>query len=244
MSLMKDIQDKVKQEVNDLTNPIGSVSVYGTGGKKRHVGNFSDSNPYLDNLNVANNNEDKDALFERAVEWEADYANLQEQRAYNREVLEEQREYDSPVNQIARQRAAGINPDIASGSNGGSSIGGSSAQMNIPSMADQQGQTKFSNKYDNLNNVFNGINAASSMLSSLTSGYGNIVAGISQLKTLPSQVSLNEANAAAASAQANELTALLEGKKKSIDLDNISRYMGHVSNLQGLLKNGFTDELL
>lgn len=229
---------------NDFTNPIGSVesyTVYGEGGKARHKGNFYGNNPYLDDLKVANNNEDKDALYERAVEWDADWYNLQEQREYNRGVLEEQREYDSPVNQIARQRAAGLNPDIANGSNG-SSIGGSSAQMGQASIADSQGQTKFSNKYDNINNVFNGINTASSLISGLAGGYSSIVAGISQLKTTPSQIALNEANAGLAGANAREVNALLDGKKKSLDLDNISKYMGHVSNLQGLLKNGFTDE--
>lgn len=229
--------------LNDFTNPVGSIpyTVEGKGGSARHKGNFYTNNPYLDELRWANNNEDKDALYERAVEWDADYYNLTEQRAYNQAVLEEQRQYDSPVNQIARQRAAGLNPDIANGSNG-SSIGGSSAQMGQASIADSQGQTKFSNKYDNINNVFNGINTASSLVSSLAGGYGSIVAGISQLKTLPSQIALNEANAGLANANANEVNALLDGKKKSLDLDNISKYMGHVSNLQGLLKNGFTDE--
>lgn len=204
------------------TQTNDSYDVVGRGGKVRHSGNFSPNNPYLAQLQVATSNQDKDALYELAVQWEADYANLNEQRAYNRQVLEEQRQYDSPEAQVARQRAAGINPDLAgTGSSGSGS--GSSAQMQLPAMADQTGQTKFSNAYDNTSLVFEGINTAANVASALTSGVSGIMNAVSNLKTVPSHIALNEANAGLAGAKANEIDALLAGKKKGVDLSNVAQ---------------------
>lgn len=189
----KELKDSV------LKNVVGSIDenayrVYGTGGNVRHAGQFSDNNPYLSQLRAATNNKDKDALYERAVEWEADYANRQIQLEENRAILEEQREYDSPLAQIQRQREAGINPDIAGA--GGSSAGGSgSAQLSNPAMADQTAQSKFSNAYDNTAEVFNGINTATNALSSFANFGGTLVSAIDTLSTLPSRVSLGDTQA-------------------------------------------------
>lgn len=229
---------------NPFMNPIGSVGessyrdtvlpdtgtnyiVYGEGGNTRHQGNFRKDNPYFEQLMIASNNQDKDALYELAIQWEADYANLQEQREYNQGVLEEQREYDSPVNQIARARAAGINPDLDGSS--GSTSSGSSAQMQIPAMADQTGQTKFSNSYDNTQLVFEGINTAANFVSSMAGGVSGIMGAVSQLMTMPSQIALNEANAGLSGAKANEINQLLDGKKKAIDLSNIGQGISNTS---------------
>lgn len=229
-----------------LKNVIGSIDedaykVIGTGGNLRHAGNFSDNNPYLSQLRAATNNKDRDALYERAVEWEADYASRQIQLEENRAILEEQREYDSPLAQIQRQREAGINPDIAGA--GGSSAGGSgSAQLTNPAMADQTAQSKFSNAYDNASEVFNGINTTANFVSSLAGGISSVVDSFAKIKTLPSEVKLNEANAGLAEANANEVNQLLDGKKKSLDLGNVSRYMSNISGISKLLNVGFSDE--
>lgn len=231
-----------------MRTPIGVVDergitdVYGTGGSVRHSGAISKDNPYYSSLMMASNNQDKDALYELAIQWEADNANLQEQRSYDRSVLEEQREYDSPLAQVQRAREAGINMDLTGGSGSGSGIGNSSAQLTPREIKDQEGQTKFKNQYDDANTWFNGINAASGFISSLTGGFTNIVNGISQIKQLPSLIKLNEANAGLAGSQANEIDSLLSGKKKAIDLDNTARYMDQIGKLQGLLKIGFKDE--
>ena len=129
-----------------FSQPIGSVPVrvVGKHGKVRHAGFFSTNNPYALQINPATSNEDKDALYEKAVNWEADRANLLEQR-----------EYDDPVNQVARERKAGINPDLSgSGGSGGVSSGSSAVQPQT------QGQTKFSNEYDNTQIALDGINTA------------------------------------------------------------------------------------
>lgn len=245
---------------NDFTNPVGSVgnssyregpirtdrnyTVYGEGGKIRHQGNFNNSNPYFEQLMLASNNQDKDALYELAVQWEADYANLNEQRDYNREVLEEQREYDSPVNQIARARAAGINPDI-SGSSGSGSGSGSQAQMQIPAMADQTGQTKFSNAYDNANLAIQGINTAVSAVSSVV-GLGNsVIQGIDILSTLPSRIKLQQSSANLHNAEANSINQLLPEKVTGAKLSNAGTILDNASktvNNIGEMASWFTNE--
>lgn len=231
-----------------MQTPIGVVdergitNVYGSLGSVRHSGAISKNNPYYSSLMMASNNQDKDALFELAIQWEADNANLQEQRAYDRSVLEEQRDYDSPLSQVQRAREAGINMDLSGSSGVGSGVGNSSAQLAQREIDDQTGQTKFKNAYDTANTVFNGINSASSLITSLTGAYSGVINGLSQLKILPSQIKLNEAQAGLATSQAGEISSLLDGRKKSIDLDNTSRYMEQIGKLQSLLSVGFRDE--
>lgn len=244
--------------MNTFIEPIGSVpsdnvdlptssndsyQVVGQGGSVRHTGNFSPNNPYLAQLKVANKNQDKDALYELAIQWEADYANLNEQRDYNRSVLEEQREYDSPINQIARARAAGINPDIAGASGSGSS--GSSAQMQIPAMADQTGQTKFSNAYDNTNLALQGINTAVSAVSSVV-GLGNsVIQGIDILSTLPSRIKLQQSSANLRNAEANSINQLLPEQVTGAKLSNAGTILdnaGKTVNNIGEMASWFTNE--
>ena len=78
------------------------------------IDSFSPDNPYY-NMFGSVPVQELNAMRAQAIAWEA-----------NRQALLEQREYDLPSRQIARQRAAGLNPDIQ----GGSSVSsGSSAQM-------------------------------------------------------------------------------------------------------------------
>lgn len=218
-----------------FSQPIGSVPVrvVGKHGKVRHAGFFSTNNPYALQINPATSNQDKDALYEKAVNWEADRANLLEQR-----------EYDDPVNQAARERRAGINPDLqGSGGSGGVSSGSSAVQPQT------QGQTKFNNAYDNTDKVLSGIDTAASAISAFTSGYTGIVTSLDTLFTLPSRINLSDAQANLANAQANESTQMLEGKKKGQSLQNAGQaiknstdILGHLAGVSQLLSAGSTDE--
>lgn len=225
--------------INDLIEPWWSPEtsantvVKGTYGKTRHGGNFGSSNPYAEQLAVATNNQDKDALYEKAVNWEADHAALLEQRAY-----------DSPVAQVARQRAAGINPDLqSSGGSGGISSGSSAVQPQT------QGQTKMSNAYDNTQNVLSGIDTAVNAISSFTGAYTGIVGALDTLATQHSRINLNDAQANLANTQANEANQLLEGKKKGQTLANAGQaiknstdILGHLAGVSQLLSADSNDE--
>lgn len=148
------------------------VEVIGVGGKVRHAGEFSANNPYLSQMQLASRNQDKDALYELAVKWEADnYA------------TQENREYNSPIEQVARNRAAGINSDISGSSSGGSSSGGSSSAP-IPQ---QTNTTKFSNSYDNTAQVLSTINTSISLAGAIASLPGTIASSVYAIGTLPEQ---------------------------------------------------------
>lgn len=182
----------------------------------RHKGVISDDNPYSKQLAVATDKQDIDALYAGAMDYEVKKA-----------VLDEQREYDLPENKIARDRAAGINSDL-SGSGSAGSAGGSSAQM--------QGltnDTKYSNYYDNANVVIGGIGAAANFMSSFAGSYGTIVDSVTKIATLPSQLNLNKSTANLQDAQANEITALLDGKKTNLKNSNI---LQGVQTTSGLLQ--------
>lgn len=241
--MVKQAKDKArKAQLNDLVSPVGSVTdVYGTSGSLRHTGIFRDENPYLNQLNLASKNQDKDALYELAIQWEADYVNRQMQLEENRAILKEQRDYDDPLSQVARQRAAGINPDLE-GSGSGATSSGSQAQLTNPGMADQTGQTKFSNAYDNTALVFEGVNSAANVLSSFSGVFSSIGNTIAQFKLLPSQIAANTAQAGLQDAQAKEIKELLSGKKKSLDLTNALQYIDTVGNLANMIKTDATDE--
>lgn len=195
--------------------------------KEPHAGFFTSINPYFTNLKNASNRQDQDALFERANEWEADYADYMRQRADNRADLLEQREYDLPENQIARQRAAGINPDLA-GSAGVSS--GSSAQVNQVKQSDVSAQTKFSNTYDNTQMILQGIQTGVQVVSAFTGVAGAVVNGITSLATLPAQVSLGKSQAYVADKTKDIAVAQAGANLQGTNLQNANSLITNAKN--------------
>lgn len=205
----------------------------GNGGifKDPHTGYFSSINPYFDNLKITTNNQDADALYERATEWEADYADYMRQRADNRADLLEQREYDSPEQQIARQRAAGINPDIsASGGAGSGASSGSSATVNPVSQNDVAGQTKYGNIYDNTQMILNGINSGVQVVSAFTGVATAVIDGITKMQTLPAQISLGKSQAYIADKTKDIAVAQAGETLKGTQLNNATSLINNAKN--------------
>lgn len=221
------IKDRAKQKLPNFDGDGSYFEIGGTGGSTRHTGYFSDNNPYLDDMRYGANNKDIDASHERAVEWEADWYNLQEQRAYNEAMRDEQRAYDSPLADLMRKRAAGYNPDIADGGAGGAGTGSPSAGVPPMQIADQQAQSKFKNAYDDTALALQGIQVGANLLSSVGGSFQAIANGVSIFKQLPSQLNLldaqaNSANASArlSNTQTGEINALLQGKKEFQQITN------------------------
>lgn len=231
----------LQQSVDNFTQPVGSVNVeaYGRGGKLRHEGIFSSDNYYASQIPVVSNNKDMDAMYERAVETEADISKWKRENAYAREVLEEQRKYDDPAAVIARERAAGLNPDIAGGSSGGSS--GSSAQQQIAPMADVSAQSKFKNAYDDSSQIVDSVNAASGIISSI-SGFGDtVMKGIEMSKTLSSRASLLDTQAYIADKTKDDVVAQVGQKTKLGGFDIMNNVMETVARISGLVTPESTD---
>lgn len=207
---------------------------------RRHKGVFSDNNPYYEQLRLTTNKQDEDALYERAVEWEADQVNYQQQLQDQIMLRDEQREYDDPSAVVARQRRAGINPDIAGSNIAGT--GSSSGATSAPSMADQTGQTKFMNSYDNTAQVMNGIGTASNLISSLASFGSTAIAGYTSLMQLPAQIKIGNAQAYVADKTKDNAVALADSSAYQVHLQNVNSSLGLISSLSSMFTPESTDE--
>lgn len=211
------IQETINKKVAELTaTPFTSpsndgkeyVEVIGRGGSVRHSGYFSPNNPYLANLQSANKNQDKDALYELAVKWEADNYNTQESRDYN-----------SPLSQVGLSREAGINSDIV-GSSAGSAGSSGSAGSAIPQ---QTSQTKFSNAYDN-------ISSATAVVNSVVSTAQSITALVQTIGTMSDVFSLSH-NAAARDRIMTENMPNILSKEGITQADTERRQAENVSSM-------------
>lgn len=208
--------------------------------RKQHHGEFSPDNPYYQQLMIANNKQDEDALYERAVEWEADQSNYQQQLQDQIALRDEQRAYDDPSAVVARNRKAGINPDIDGTTIGGSS--GSSSGTSVPAMADQTGQTKFMNSYDNTAQVLNGISTATNLISSLASFGSSAVNAYTSLMQLPAQIRIGNSQAYVAEKTQDSAVSLASSSAYNAQLQNIQSSLGLVSSLSSMFTPESTDD--
>lgn len=225
--------------MNDLTNPIGSVppleindnvyDIYGRGGSLRHTGEFSSDNPYLRNLLFAHKNQDKDALYEMAVKWEAQRAQDEWQLGVNREILEEQRAYDDPSAVLARQRKAGLNPDLAGASSGASAGGSSSMPYTAPDSPDIQNTTKFSNAYDKTQQVLGTI----STITQVVEAVGSLVGSFT---LLPSQLRISNAQADLAEGTLDSAKSLARSQATAAELSSLGDRIDFVGRLASFVK--------
>lgn len=150
----------------------------------RHAGTFRSDNPYLQNLKQASSKQDEDALYELAVKNEAELAQYERERADRRADLEEQRAYDDPLAVVARQRRAGINPDLVGSSAGaGSSAGtGSSSVVSMPSLDTPIDNTT---PFASGSLMLQGFQVASSLIGSIASFGSSVVGAVDTISMLP-----------------------------------------------------------
>lgn len=222
---------------DSFIHPVGSISVV----TDRHRGNFSPDNYYASLIQGADNKQDEDAAYSKAVDLEADMRRAEQDREYAQKVLEEQRAYDSPAASAARERMAGLNPDLA----GSSSSGGSSgAELNFVPTSDTSDGTPFKNQYQDVQNTIAGIGVAAQSLSAFSGALSSIMSAIDTISTLPTRNAVNRANANLAQAQADEVNDLLQPRKENIGADTLVKKgqatlqgLNYTSNLLGQLAN-------
>lgn len=231
-----------------FTQPVGSVpiEVVGTYGKVRHAGTFRSDNPYAAQIATATNNQDRDALYERAIEWEADRSNYEFQQEQNRDILLEQRRYDSPAEVAARNREAGFAGNGASGAAGAS---GSSAQQQPVALADQSGQTPFSSSYGDTSLALQGIQTVSGFISSFTSSISTLnsfhesLATFSDRKTYQhNQARMSEVSASIAESTKEDAISLAKtsGRLQTAQLAN--DYITQLGDIATLIPRDTKDE--
>lgn len=226
---MATIEDIYNQS---MSAPIDADNVYEIKGKyggKRGRAELSPDNPYLHNLLLANNNTDKDAIFEMAVKWEAQRAQDEWQLEQNRLIRDEERAYNDPTARIARERRAGINSDIAGGTSASSSGGSSSMPFTAPDSPDIQNTTKFNNKYDNIASVLSSIQT----LTSVAESAGNLV---SMFSLLPSQMRISNAQADLAEGTLDYAKSIAKSQASSAEISALDDRIDFVGRLASFVQ--------
>lgn len=216
-----------------VENDTGTTKVRGTYGSVRHIGVFSDDNPYLAQLLVANKNQDKDALYQQAVEAEADRSQDLWELDVNRQLRDEEREYNLPVNELARQREAGINPDVSGGVSGSGS--GSATSVPYISGTDVNSTPTYYNSYDNTSKVFEGMNATANVITAVTnfiSGMNGLHEAVSTFQDRKSFIS-SEAKIRNTDAEIASATKTNVIDSHSLQNQDMS-YRNHLSKIQQL----------
>lgn len=159
------------------------TSVIGSLGAVRHAGIFTENNPYVAQFNSATTNEDRDALYAQAVEWQANYYNTLESREYN-----------DPMADIQRKRKAGYNPDLAGASGVSRSAGASGAPVGSSVTSPQSG-VSYSSAYGNVSAISQGVTSACDLVSTIASFGTASIDAVEKIRTMPSRVSLAESQA-------------------------------------------------
>lgn len=189
-------------------------------GAPQHSGQFTENNPYYIQLQSATNEEDIDALYAQAVEWQATYYNTLEEREYN-----------SPLSRVMRDKEAGINSDILAAT-GGASSGSSPAGSSIQS---PQTDAQYSSVGSRTGRVLESINTACNVVSTVASFGTAVIGAVKQMKTLPAEVSLAESQAYVAEQTKDALV-------ESADLSNIHNRLSLVNQLSGYFTPDSTDD--
>lgn len=127
---------------------------------------LSADNPYLPQLRQVRQGSDAMDLLNAAIEYDADRRAAVDKAELDRILQAEQRAYDSPAQRIARERAAGLNPDLQGASGSGSGTGtGSGMVQSQPLETDLD---PFQRGTEVAQTVFQGVSAVGSFFSGVT----------------------------------------------------------------------------
>lgn len=237
-----DILDQIKK--NAFLNPVGSAtsSVNASQTQEHNLrAQLSPNNPYLQQFDTYNK-DDLEWLYQQAVQWESKQADYAQQVGVNYALTQEQREYDSPVEQIARARAAGINPDIAAGTGASSSSGGSAATA-APALPHEQSDRVDNAERQNANTQM--LAGVASIAQTIVSMGANIVGAVDTVSTLPSRVRMANVQANLAEKTMPMLVNSASEQVKGLKLGNEATALDNMmSNLSMYEKLGtmFTNE--
>lgn len=183
-------RDIVKElEERSFINPVGSVDVNKDMNLAHNLrGTLRDDNPYLSSLLMTHNKDQSDWLLKQGTDYDASVQAMYEKASLDFALSD-------PAVEIARQRAAGINPDYTGGSSGGASSGSAVSGQNIQ-VASNASTTPSESEHLQWQ-------SAAQMLSSLSSLGNTIVSAVDTFSSLPSRIQLNKSQSNLADKQAN-----------------------------------------
>lgn len=127
------------------------------------IRSLSADNPYLPQLRAVEKGSDAMDLLNAAIEYDADRRAAVDKAELDRILQAEQRAYDSPAQRIARERAAGLNPDLQGSS--GSGTGSGSGSGMVQSQPLETDLDPFQRGTEVAQTVFQGVSAVGSFFS-------------------------------------------------------------------------------
>ena len=130
------------------------------------VSSLSADNPYLSQLRSVQKGSDAMDLLNAAIEYDANRRAAVDKAELDRILQAEQRAYDSPAQRIARERAAGLNPDLQGSS--GSGAGSGSGSGMVQSQPLETDLDPFQRGTEVAQTVFQGVSAVGSFFSGVT----------------------------------------------------------------------------
>lgn len=201
--------------------------------KVNESGSWSPDNPYVEQMMYAKKRQDMAALKQQAIEWEAN------QQQYQQQLADQERMSD-PQYQLQRQRAAGINPDIA----GGSGAGGAGASVSPPAMADTE-LTELSSPYKTADRVFTGMQSASSLISSVSTSMLQGFEFVKNVSTFGDILSMSDSSKRAAKASADVAEGTVDSQIDSIEqlaAGGKLELFGKIAESLPDIKGGHTEE--
>lgn len=151
------------------------------------------NNPYLSFLNNAPNETDYKRMLTQAIQWEIDNANTLWKYDTDRQLRSEQWAHDSTSAQIARDRAAGLNPDLVGAASSSGSAGAGMA-MQAP-MQQSSELTDLSNPVETAGVVADVGNMVANVASSFTGGFSAVTGTIQSIMDFGNQFSMNSSRA-------------------------------------------------
>lgn len=202
---------------------------------------FSPENPYYQQMAYVTKKSDLIELQQQAIRWEAEQQSYQQQMADQERLRDEQREYEHPAAQLARQRQAGINPDLSGSA--GASVGGSSgsAPISAPDLADAQAPD-FVTPQEEANTIFNGINTVVSAFSGITGTLNACVDFAKSLASFDDMISLTHSAARSADAAANVDEATAGDKIQQSQLSTLRSRLSYIEESAPLFRGDEEDD--
>lgn len=193
-----DIEEYRKE--NELHDPARSTSF------EKYIKGLSKNNPYLSSLYNSRNSVFTDVL-QKAIQWESDQFGVRQEMSYNSESA-----------QVARERAAGLNPDLLRSSGGSGS--GSSSALDVP-VTDMGGASTGAQNVQADASMVNSIGSTvNQSISTLTDSFATITGAVQSIKDFQNQFSFNQAQARIASAQAGVSESLADNELLMSNLTN------------------------
>lgn len=176
---------------------LAADSLYGQIHIQEDTDYLSPNNPYVVQLENAENKTDYKRLYTQAIQWEANQVDYQQQLSDQRKLRDEERFYNSEAQQAQRMRAAGLNPDTL-GLSGGSS--GSGGGVSTPSMVGTD-LAELNTPVENAQTASSVISSTAGLISSVTGGISSITGTIQSIRNFDNVLRGSSASAGIAEAQ-------------------------------------------